>query len=200
MPVYGWVLIAVAIVAVVALVVWLTSTRRRSGQLQSRFGPEYERTVESAESKRRAEAALRARQERREQLEIRPLSEEARARYTEAWQMVQSQFVDDPHAAVAGADSLIQSVMTEGGYPVSEFEQRAADVSVDHPDVVQNYREGRRLTRASQSGDGSTENLRRAMRHYRLLFEELVGADADAPLSREPASDASAASQAGVRR
>jgi hypothetical protein len=200
MPVYGWVVIAVAIVAVIALALWITSARRRTGRLQSRFGPEYERTVESVESKRKAEAELRARQERRDELELRPLSEAARARYTDAWQTVQSQFVDDPHAAVAGADSLIQSVMTERGYPVSDFEQRAADVSVDHPDVVLNYREGRRLALASRSGDGSTENLRRAMRYYRLLFEELVGADADAPLSREPAADGSTARRAGARR
>jgi hypothetical protein len=113
---------------------------------------------------------------------------------------VQAQFVDDPYAAVAGADSLIQSVMTECGYPVSDFDQRTADVSVDHPRVVENYREGRWLARASEHGDHSTENLRRAMRHYRALFEELVESDADAPLSREHASDAPASRTARAGR
>ena len=104
-----------------------------AGQLQEQFGPEYDRTVGTAESKREAEAELQAREERRRKLEIRPLPSAARYRYLEAWQGVQSQFVDEPSAAVARADELIQSVMSERGYPVEDFEQRAADVSVDHP-------------------------------------------------------------------
>jgi hypothetical protein len=174
-----WALIAVAVVALVGVVVWQAVARRRSGRLRGRFGPEYDRTVGTAESRREAEAELQAREERREQLEIRPLSEAARSRYLESWRIVQAEFVDDPRTAVARADSLIQSVMAERGYPVEDFEQRAADVSVDHPQVVENYRQGHRLAQASADGDDSTETLRQAMRHYRALFDDLVEPDVD---------------------
>jgi hypothetical protein len=148
-------------------------------RLQERFGPEYDRTIGSAESKRDAEAELRGREERRQQLEIRPLTQTARDRYTNQWEVVQAQFVDEPRAAVASADELIQSVMAERGYPMADFDQRAADISVDHPTVVENYRQGRRLSSATGNADGATEDLRQAMRHYRALFEELVQPDPD---------------------
>jgi hypothetical protein len=189
MPSWVWVVIALAAVAVLAIVVWQALARRRTGQLQAQFGPEYDRTVGTAESKREAEAELQAREERRRELEIRPLPSAARYRYLEAWQGVQSQFVDDPSAAVARADELIQSVMSERGYPVEDFEQRAADVSVDHPQVVENYREGHRLAQSSANGSGSTEDLRQAMRRYRALFDELVEPAADDPTARERQSD-----------
>jgi hypothetical protein len=189
MPSWVWVVIALAAVAVLAIVVWQALARRRTGQLQEQFGPEYDRTVGTAESKREAEAELQAREERRRELEIRPLPSAARYRYLEAWQGVQSQFVDDPSAAVARADELIQSVMSERGYPVEDFEQRAADVSVDHPQVVENYREGHRLAQSSANGSGSTEDLRQAMRRYRALFDELVEPAADDPTARERQSD-----------
>jgi hypothetical protein len=185
MPAWVWVLIAVAVVVVLALVVWQALTKRRTSRLQGQFGPEYDRTIGEADSKREAEAELAAREERRRELEIRPLSETARERYLENWQAVQIQFVDAPRPAVASADSLIQSVMAERGYPVEDFEQRAADVSVDHPHVVENYRQGHRLAQASAGGKDSTEDLRQAMRHYRALFDELVEPDADRPLERE---------------
>jgi hypothetical protein len=172
-----WVLIAVVAVVVVAVVVWQALAQRRTGRLKGQFGPEYDRAVGTAESRREGEAELQARQERRQELEIRPLSSAARMRYLEMWQRVQAQFVDDPHIAVASADSLIQSAMAERGYPVEDFDQRAADVSVDHPQVVEDYREGHRLAQASANGDDSTENLRQAMWHYRSLFDELVGPD-----------------------
>jgi hypothetical protein len=183
------VVIALAAVVVLAIVVWQALARRRTGQLQEQFGPEYDRTVGTAESKREAEAELQAREERRRELEIRPLPQAARYRYLEAWQGVQSQFVDDPSAAVARADELIQSVMSERGYPVEDFEQRAADVSVDHPQVVENYREGHRLAQSSANGSGSTEDLRQAMRRYRALFDDLVEPAADDPTARERQSD-----------
>jgi hypothetical protein len=151
--------------------------QRRTGRLKGQFGPEYDRAVGAAESRREGEAELQARQERREELEIRPLSSASRTRYLEMWQRVQAQFVDDPRTAVASADSLIQSAMAERGYPVEDFDQRAADVSVDHPQVVEDYREGHRLAQASANGDDSTEDLRQAMRHYRSLFDDLVGPD-----------------------
>jgi cytoskeletal protein RodZ len=189
MPSWVWVVIALAAVVVLAIVVWQTLARRRTGQLQEQFGPEYDRTVGTAESKREAEAELQAREERRRELEIRPLPSAAGYRYLEAWPGVQSQFVDDPSAAVARADELIQSVMSERGYPVEDFEQRAADVSVDHPQVVENYREGHRLAQSSANGSGSTEDLRQAMRRYRALFDELVEPAADDPTARERQSD-----------
>jgi FtsZ-interacting cell division protein ZipA len=189
MPAWVWVLIAVAVVAVLALVLWQAMARKRTSRLHERFGPEYDRTVGNTESKREAEAELQAREERHQQLEVRPLSHAARDRYVETWQVVQAQFVDDPRAAVASADSLIQSVMAERGYPVENFEQRAADVSVDHPTVVENYREGHRLAQASANGSDSTEDLRQAMRHYRALFDDLVEPGADRPNAREQHSD-----------
>jgi len=185
MPAWVWVLIAVGVVAVLAVVLWQALARRRTGRLQQQFGPEYDRAVGDAESRRDAEAELQAREERRRRLDIRPLTQAARDRYTETWRTTQAQFVDDPRGAVAAADSLIQSVMAERCYPVEDFEQRAAYVSVDHPRVVENYREGHRLAQASAGGDDSTENLRRAMRHYRALFDELVEPAADEPTARE---------------
>ena len=185
MPGWVWVLIAIVVVAVLGLVVWQALARRRTEKLRDRFGPEYDRAIGAADSRRAAESDLAAREERRDRLEIRPLSQAARDRYVQSWQAVQAQFVDSPSAAVASADSLIESVMAERGYPVEDFEQRAADVSVDHPQVVENYRDGHRLAEESANGDGSTESLRQAMRHYRSLFEELVESDADQPLQRE---------------
>jgi hypothetical protein len=185
-PTWGWILIAAAVVLVIAAIVMSMRKKKRSNQLQSQFGPEYDRTIESADSKRKAEAELAERQERREQLDIRPLSSAARERYTTQWQTVQAQFVDNPTGAVASADTLIQSVMGDRGYPVNDFDSRAADVSVDHPHVVENYREGHRLAEQCANGNGSTEELRQAMRHYRALFDELVepDGDADAPTAR----------------
>jgi hypothetical protein len=185
MPSWVWVLIAIAVVAVLAVVVWQALARRRTGRLQHQFGPEYDRTLGTAESKRDAEAELQAREERRQQLEIRPLSQAARERYLQSWRSVQAEFVDDPRGAVAAADSLIQSVMSERGYPVDDFEQRAADVSVDHPQVVENYRHGHQLAQESADGNDSTEDLRQAMRHYRALFDELLEPAADQPTRRE---------------
>jgi hypothetical protein len=200
-PTWGWILIAAAVVLVIAAIVMSMRRKKRSKQLQSQFGPEYDRTIESADSRRKAESDLAARQERREQLDIRPLSSAARERYTTQWQTVQAQFVDNPTGAVASADTLIQSVMGDRGYPVNDFDTRAADVSVDHPHVVENYREGHRLAEQSANGNGSTEELRQAMRHYRALFDELVEPDADEPTAGERATDADRVSGgARVRR
>ena len=185
MPSWVWVLIAIAVIVVLAVVVWQALARRRTGRLQQQFGPEYDRTLGNADSKRDAEAELQTREERRQQFEIRPLSQVARDRYLQNWKRVQTQFVDDPRSAVAGADSLLRSVMAERGYPVEDFDQRAADLSVDHPQVVENYRHGHRLAQASADGSDSTEDLRQAMRHYRALFDELVEPAADQPTTRE---------------
>jgi hypothetical protein len=184
-PTWVWILIAAAAVLIVAMVAWVMTKRKQTKQLQSQFGPEYERTVEATDNRKAAESELAARRERREQLEIRPLSSAARERYGHQWQVVQVQFVDNPSGAVASADQLIQSVMADRGYPVEDFETRAADVSVDHPDVVENYRQGHRLAQKNVDGDGSTEDLRQAMRHYRALFDDLVEPTVDEPMTRE---------------
>jgi hypothetical protein len=182
MPGWAWVIVAVAAIVVIALVVWQASKARRTRALQDRFGPEYERTVDRADDRREAEAELAARAKRRDELDIRPLPAAARTRYLDEWQRVQARFVDDPSGAVGEADTLIQSVMRERGYPMDDFEQRAADISVDHPEVVEHYRQGHRL----RSGD--TEAQRQAMVHYRALFDELLEDTADRPLAREDAA------------
>ena len=180
MPGWAWALVALGAVIVVALVVWQALNARRTRTLQNRFGPEYDRTLERAEDKREGEADLAARVKRRDELDIRPLPPAARERYAEEWRRVQSRFVDDPPGAVQEADALIQAVMRERGYPVDDFEQRAADVSVDHPHVVENYRAGHAL-----AGSGDTEQQRQAMVHYRALFDELLEDSADRPLERD---------------
>lgn len=185
MPAWAWVLIVVAALAILAVVTVKALRDHRSKTLRERFGPEYDRTLEGGESKKDAEAELAARAERRDRLEIRPLPTAARDRYLGEWQSVQARFVDDPDGAVRDADMLIQSVMRDRGYPMDDFEQRAADVSVDHPQVVENYRQGHALARASALGEGTTEDLRQAMQHYRSLFDELVEQTTDAPLSRD---------------
>lgn len=172
-----WVWIAIAVGATVLLLVGLRQAlaHRRTRQLRDRFGPEYDRTVEAAASKREAEANLAEREQRHDERDIRPLSAAARERYVASWQQVQAQFVDDPSVAVGAAERLIESVMAERGYPVEDFDQRADDLSVDYPEVVQNYRKARDLAR-----QGETEDLRRAIRHQRMLFEQLLS-DADEP-------------------
>jgi hypothetical protein len=174
MPSWVWILFAVAVVVIVAGVVWRALAARKTKELQERFGPEYDRTASAIGSKREAEQELAARQERREQLNIRPLPADARKRYASQWAAVQAQFVDAPAAAVADADGLVSSVMADRGYPMDDFEQRAADISVDHPQVVQNYRQARGISHAAQQGQASTEDLRQAMQNYRALFDELL--------------------------
>jgi len=187
MPVWGWVLIVIGVALVVGVAVWLMTSRRRSTRLREQFGPEYNRVASSAESRREAEAELSRREERRESLDIRPLEDASRARYVDEWKGVQAEFVDEPSAAVARADSLLQEVMAERGYPVEKFDQRAADLSVDHPKVVENYREGHRLATKSQGNGSATEELRQAMQHYRALFEELVGSESAPQMATEEA-------------
>lgn len=167
---WTWIVLAALALVVVSLAAVAVSRKRRSQQLQEGFGPEYDRVVDETGDRRAAERELRERQERHDDLDIRELSEGAQARYTEEWRRVQARFVDEPVAAVAEADELLQRVMKERGYPVADdFERRAADVSVDYPDVVENFREGHHLREKED-----TESLRRAMVHFRALFDELV--------------------------
>lgn len=173
MSTWVWVLIVVAAVVVVAIVAYGAWRRSRTRSLKSTFGPEYDRAT-SDTSRREGEADLLERRKHREELDIRPLSEAARDRYAGRWEDVQARFVDDPEGAVGEADGLIQQVMSDRGYPVDDFEQRASDVSVDHPDVVEHYRRGHALATSRDFGDSRTEDLRQAMRHYRALFDELL--------------------------
>lgn len=178
MATWVWVLIVAAAVLALALVagyVWKAQTRRRTARLHDRFGPEYDRVATTSESKQEAEAELEARAERRDDLEISELSDDSRTRYVESWRRVQTRFVDDPRGAVGGADTILESVLRERGYPIDDdFDQRTADLSVDHPDVVERYREGHRLAQTTNDDPAATENLRAAMQHYRALFDELV--------------------------
>jgi hypothetical protein len=167
----GVVVVAVAAVAVIA---FFLVRKRRSQQLRERFGPEYDRVVKKEGAVSRGENVLAIREKRREQFELRPLSSSAQADFTERWRRVQSEFVDDPKGAVSRADLLVGEVMAARGYPVADFDQRASDISVDHPVVVQNYRAAHDIALRHGRGQASTEDLRQAMVHYRTLFEELL--------------------------
>jgi predicted nucleic acid-binding protein len=189
MPVWAWILIGVGVVVVIAVALF-AADRRRSQQLEEKFGPEYGRAVRERGDRRAAESELREREQVRDRLEITPLSDRQRERYGREWEEVQSAFVDNPSSAVADADRLVAEVMRERGYPVDDFEQQAAVVSVDHPDVVANYREGHAIYLRCDRGDASTEDLRQALQHYRALFDDLLESPTEAPLSREPMGQA----------
>jgi hypothetical protein len=176
MGTWVWIVIAIAVVLAIAAA-WIVTTRQRTARLRERFGPEYERAVEDREDTREAEAELRERVKRREQLEIRPLPAEARDRYVDQWKAVQAEFVDDPATAIREADRLVSDLMRERGYPMDDFEQRAADISVDYPVVVENYRAGHATYLAHDRGESDTEDLRQAVVHYRSLFAELLGSE-----------------------
>jgi len=169
-------LLAVLLVILVGLAVaaWLYLQKRRSQQLRNRFGPEYDRVVRESGDRRRAETELERREKRVERLHIRSLSANDLRRFTEAWRSIQAQFVDDPKGAVREADRLVGEVMQARGYPVADFEQRAADVSVDHPRLAENYRAAHDLATRDKRGEASTEDLRQALVYYRGLFEELL--------------------------
>ena len=170
------IIIAVAAVVVFAIVgIALSIRKRRTEKLRTRFGSvEYTRAVTEGGSKQKAEAALNARAARVEKLDIKPLGPGDRARFIESWGKLQARFVDGPGSAVTDADQLLGDVMSTRGYPVSDFEQRAADISVDHPLVLENYRAAHQCALRQSAGKANTEELRQAMIHYRTLFEELV--------------------------
>jgi len=170
------VLVALAVVAIV----FVLARKRRTDELRGKFGPEYERLVRQHGDARNAERELDHRIHRVHELHIKPLSSEHRNRFVDAWRSDQARFVDDPKGAVVEADRLVADLMQVRGYPVGDFEQRAADVSVDHPHVVQNYRTAHDIAVRERRGEASTEDLRKAMVHYRALFEDLLDtADAE---------------------
>jgi hypothetical protein len=169
-----WIAIAVVVVLVVVVALAAASSRRRRHHLQTRFGSEYDRTVDGADRRREAERELREREARHDELDLRPLSDASRQRYTQQWQEMQSGFVDRPQVAVADADRLITDLMRERGYPVDDFDTRSELVSVDHPDVVENYRTAHGIAVRTVEGRTSTEDLRQAVISYRALFEEML--------------------------
>jgi hypothetical protein len=171
-----WVLVAIAVLAVLAAI-WFFMQKRRTEHLQRGFGPEYERTVHETGDRRAAESELQEREKRVAKLHIRPLSSEERSRFAAQWEQTQARFVDDPDSTIDEADRLVGSVMQARGYPVGEFEQRAADISVDHPQVVSNYRAAHRVALDHERGESSTEDLRQGIVHYRALFDELLQED-----------------------
>jgi len=170
------IVLAVAVILIIAAIAWLYVRKRRSttAGLRQRFGPEYERAVREHGSERKAEAKLTDREKRVEKLIIRDLNPMERERFSTEWKSVQSRFVDSPKGAVTEADDLVSSLMKTRGYPVSDFDQRAADISVDHPRVVENYRSAHEIAKRVGKDEATTEDLRTAMIHYRSLFEELV--------------------------
>jgi hypothetical protein len=173
------IVLTVVVIIVLAAVAYLYLRDRRdrmSKQLRSRFGPEYSRAVEEAGDRQKAEAWLQRREKRVHSFSIHPLSAEEKNRFASSWRRVQADFVDDPKDAVTRADALLGEVMAARGYPVSDFDQRSADLSVDHPIVVQNYRAAHDIALKHQRGEAGTEELRQAMIHYRALFDELAGA------------------------
>jgi len=177
MAAWGWILIGIAAaltVAVVATVAEEKRRRARSDRLRERFGPEYLRLVTESDSTRHAESELEAREIRRQELDIRPLAPAARQRFANEWQALQASFVDDPGRAVRHADRLVERVMIECGYPIEDFDHRAADVSVDHPELVAVYRAAHQIYESYGRGTATTEDLRHAIVDYRALFDELL--------------------------
>ena len=172
-----WIVVAVLVtIAILAVVAWKVVQRRRTERLRAQFGPEYARELERTRDRRRVEVKLDDRWKRVEHLHIRPLTPRDRAIFVESWRMVQAHFVDNPGAAIAEADRLLADVMSTRGYPAAsaDFEQRAADISVDHPMVVENYRTAHHIAVQHSHGRASTEELRQATIHYRSVFEELI--------------------------
>jgi FtsZ-interacting cell division protein ZipA len=168
-------LVAIIIVVVALLVVaFLLGQQRRTQRLRDRFGPEYQRTVARTGDRRAGEAKLAEREQRRNQLEVVELDPSTRTRYVEAWRVTQGRFVDDPVAATREADELVSTVMRDRGYPVDDFEQRADDISGDHPQVAENYRAAHAVSLANERGLASTDDLRQAFVHDRSLFAELL--------------------------
>ena len=158
----------------IAIAAWALIQREKTRKLKQQFGPEYDRVIGQEKSSRRAEAVLGERQKRVEKYPLRDLTQEERDRFAAKWRTVQEYFVDDPRGAVAQADSLVTEAMGTRGYPMTDFEQRAADLSVDHPAVVQDYREAHRIAMLDAHGSASTEDLRKAMQRYRTLIEHVL--------------------------
>ncbi len=178
MATWIWVVIVIAAVVVVAVIA-MAARQRRTAVLRQHFGPEYDRAVETGEGRRAAEADLRERERQRARLDIRPLPEDMRMRFAHEWQETQERFVDQPSEAVVAADRLVYSVMEARGYPMGDFDAQADLVSVDHPEVVENYRFAHGVRERTRTQRAATELLREALLRYRSLFDELLRAHDD---------------------
>ena len=170
-----WIIIAaVVVLGLAALGAWIVYQKNQSQKLQKRFGPEYGRTVNELGSRTKGESELKAREKRVEGLDIIALAPSEAARFSEAWQALQGRFVDNPKGVVVQAEQLLRELMEKRGYPMGDFERRAGDISVDHPDVVANYRLAQAIAVRERQGTADTEELRKAVVHYRALFDELL--------------------------
>jgi hypothetical protein len=194
MPVWAWFFIAaLALIAIAGVIVAASARRRkRTDRLKQQFGPEYERTLADVGEQPAAEKELVARQRKRNKLDIRPLTHDALQAYSQRWRQVQTAFVDNPSTALDDADRLLTEVMRERGYPVDDFHQRAADISVDHPTVVENYRAAHAIHLSNRNGDAGTEKQRQAFVHYRALFDKLLEDNDHKPQATDTAQEASA--------
>jgi len=174
----NWILLAAALIVVMVAIAaaYYAKRRKESVRLQQQFGPEYGRTVERLGNRAKAEAELTMREKRVERLNITPLTPADAARFSQAWGALQGRFVDNPKGVVVQADQLVYELMQKRGYPMGDFERRAADISVDHPGVVANYRAARAIALRDERGEADTEELRKAVVHYRALFDELLEA------------------------
>jgi hypothetical protein len=184
----NWILLAGGLVILMAAIValFVSVRQKKSQRLQRRFGPEYGRAVEEMGNRTKAESELEAREKRVGQLTITPLSPSGAARFTQAWTAMQGRFIDNPKGVVAEADRLVRELMLKRGYPMGDFERRAADISVDHPAVVENYRAAQSIAVRDERGEADTEELRKAVVHYRTLFDELL--QISAPAGQAPAT------------
>lgn len=167
--------VVLLVAVVLAVVAWLIVQRQRSLHLKRRFGPEYDLTVSEFRSRTKAETELQKREDRVARLKIVPLTPTEAARFSQAWNELQSRFIDNPKGVVAHADQLVRELMEERGYPMGDFERRAADISVDHPAVVATYRVAQAIAASDARGEADTEELRKAVIYYRTLFDELLG-------------------------
>jgi hypothetical protein len=168
------ILAVVVVLVLVALAAWYFVQKRQSERLQQRFGPEYARTVDALGSRAKAESELKAREDRVGKLTIVPLTPSDASVFSQAWANLQASFIDNPKGVVAQADQLVRELMAKRGYPMADFEHRAADISVDHPAVVENYRAAQIIAARDARGEATTEDLRNAVVHYRVLFHELL--------------------------
>ena len=181
MDVTETVLLIIVVLAIAAVIFWLFMRRKRSDALRERFGDEYDRTIAVRGARSKAEADLEEREKRVARLDIRSLTQEERAGFSEEWAEVKAVFVDSPAEAVLHAERLLAKMMQTRGYPMADFERRYEDLTVDHGEVARHYRDGRALTARQKRGEASTEDLRQAMKHYEVLFDELVRDVVDAP-------------------
>jgi ABC-type nickel/cobalt efflux system permease component RcnA len=180
-------LIALAVVVLIAIAFWMVMRKQRTDHLARRFGPEYDRTVNEMGSRDKAEAELLARKKRVDELDIVPLSPADAQRFSQDWRALQARFVDNPRGVLADADLLVRELMQKRGYPMGDFERRAADISVHHPGVVEHYRAAHDITQRDHRGQVDTEGMRQAVIHYRALFAELLQVDEPhQPTQRHP--------------